>query len=90
MEKHLLLTVQFDEFSEVEKPAMLSILATHVTWKHYQRICFLPHLTGTDTDTGIKSITNSRLLPTPLLLEPLTSGDEFILFENQLNYHFER
>jgi hypothetical protein len=76
--KQVLLTIQFDEFSEVPKPVLneiISLLGTHVTSEHKLGVCILAQFTGTDTHVGIKEV-NSRLLPTPFLLEPLVKGDE--------------
>ena len=56
--KQLLLTIQFDEFSEVPKPVLneiISLLGTHVTSKHDLCLCILAQLTGTDTNNGTPS-----------------------------------
>jgi hypothetical protein len=56
--RHVLLTIQLDEFQEVEKEQlndMLNSLCIHQTINHHLRICTLVQLTGTTNDIELQA-----------------------------------
>lgn len=70
----IILTLHMDEFGVLPSrllDSLMEIIATHMSAKHESRVWLLPYLTGTTVETGIKSITSSKISPKDILLGPL-------------------
>lgn len=77
--KKLLLTVQLDEFSYLDKAILIEIVkcfSKSMLEEHDLNICFVPILTGTDTKVGVDSISLSSIRSHQVLVKPLEEGDD--------------
>jgi len=83
--KKVLLTVQLDEFQKIPTENLILMLNCFASYMISNLpICFLVQLSGTDTDLGIKSISASSLVPTPLLVLPLLKGEDLQISKSRL------